>query len=227
MKKKRNYLKLILTLVIFIVILLLPFIIPSLINIKKIECETQYGPCPEEVKSKIKNQKSKSLSQTKKEINKTLGTEFLVQNYSMQYKFPNTLKVNLVLRKAQFALNNFLVDRQGYIVSISDNPNLPIINWSDRGGKIGQKVQDDELFTLNLLNGLYVLYNVKNGEVKDDGLVIALPSGLNVIFPLGSDKSRDIEYYLGAVRMIITKLEVEYPNKYKELDLRFTNPVLR
>lgn len=226
-KRKTNGFKVLTILLTALIIFSLPFIIPKLIVINNVECASQYGECPEGITSKIQNLSSKNLGNTKKTLSRELGSEFLIDDYSFQYKFPDTLKVNLLVRKAQFAFNQALIDSEGFVVGLQDNPNLPTIISSSEQKKVGDRVTNDELFALSLLQGTFIMYQTQKAEIKNDGLVVALPSNLTVIFPLRPDIERDLEYYLGALRLIITKIESEGMTAYKEIDLRFRNPVLR
>ncbi len=204
-----------------------------IIKISNIECFSQYGDCPVEITSKLESVKSKSLSNSKKEISKILRDNFLISDFSTQFKLPSTLKVNLVIRKAVFALrqkdtdNYTLIDKDGYVVAISNSSNLPTVIVNEKLKNVGEKVSDRDLFSLKLINGVFNMYQVNFGDIRDDSLVVELPSDLTVIFPLEESIERDSDFYLGVLRLIVTKIETENSGKYREIDLRFKNPVLR
>jgi len=207
------------------------FFLPGrLIKIGKLECESQYGSCPDQL---INIDSELSLISAKKKVKKELENNFLVGEYSFQYKIPSTLKVNVVVRKAIYAVNQkgtqnyILVDSEGYIVGISDQSSLPTIIIDDKLQNVGEKVDEVEIFALKLISGVYNMYQIGIGNVKDDTLTVELAGGLNVIFPLGVNDEFNADYYLGALRLIMTKIEAESPGIYRELDLRFKNPVLR
>lgn len=213
----------------------LTFFIPGkIIEINQIICLTQYGECPDHLNLKLQKSNPKNLSSIKKEINKILKDDFLVAEYSTQYKIPNTLKVNIIIRKAVFAINqketsNYsLIDSNGWVVGIASESSLPKISTEGKLKNVGEKIDDREMLALNLIRGVFNMYQVSLGEVKNDTLTVALPGQLTVIFPLGgSSENYDVSYYLGLLRLILSKIESESPGKYYEIDLRFKNPVLR
>ena len=213
----------------FLFLGLIFFLPPRLINILKIECSSQYGECPSEIKSKVEAVNSKNLVNTKKELKNILKDNFLVSDFSTQFKFPSTLRVNLVVKKAVFAItqvgtNNYLlVDVDGWVVGITDASSLPTLKVSDKLKNVGENVGEPYLFPLNIMGGVFNMYQAQIGEIKDGSLLVELPSSLKVRFPL----SGDVDYYLGALRLIVSKIETESPGKYREIDLRFKNPVLR
>lgn len=219
-----------LLLIIFILAFFLP---PKLIKISSVECSSQYGDCPEEINEKLQNLRSKSLIEVKKETSKILKDNFLISDFSTQFRIPGALKVNLVIRKAIFALkqkdtsNYSLIDKDGYVVAIADASALPTVIVNEKLKNVGEKIDEGNMFSLKIMSGVFNMYQLNSGEIKEDSLVVELPTPLNVIFPLEGEETRDTNYYLGVLRLIVTKIENESSGKYREIDLRFKNPVLR
>ena len=90
--------------------------------------------------------------------------------------------------------------------------------------QVGSSVSAQELFALELIQGIWQMYQVGLGELKDDGLVVELPGRITVIFPKEGDK----DILLGEVRLVYGKVEnIDTLGKYSQIDLRFKNPVLR
>ena len=224
------YKKLFLVILLLVCLLLLVFLPSRLTKISKIICQSQYGDCPDNVGIRLETLVSKNLVESKKLAASILKDNFLVSDFSTQFNLPSTLKVNLVIRKAVFALhqegtNNFsLIDKEGYVVAISDSSNLPQITSSEKPKNVGEKTTDKDLAALKIIEGVYSMYQVQKGTIIEDSLTVELPSQIKVIFPLvGYD--RDV--LLGELRLIYSKIETEESGKYKEIDLRFKNPVLR
>jgi len=208
--------------VIFVVSLVLsPFLITQFLVKVKIECLSQFGQCPTEINSKLKNLNSKNLFNSKKDVSKILKAETLVSDFSMQYKLPNILLINLLVKKPMYAIKDaslgkiFTVDKDGHLLSEVASTTLPLVIQND------QKVNT---FTLNLMLGIYQMYQVGYGTIVNDALVVDIPNGLRVIFPVGGD---DPEILLGALRLIYSKVTTEYAGVYSEIDMRYKNPVLR
>ncbi len=217
-----------------LVVLLLAFTLPArVIRISNIECSSQYGDCPDDINSRLQGLRHKSLIEVKKGATKVLRDNFLISDFSTQFKLPSSLKMNLVIKKAMFALkqkdtNNYaLVDKSGYVVAIADNSNLPTVIIDEKLKNVGEVVNDNNLLALKFMSGVFNMYQINVGEVKNNNLVVELPSALTVIFPLAGDELRDSDFYLGVLRLITTKIETENTGIYREIDLRFKNPVLR
>lgn len=204
-------------------ILLLPVFLllqPFLIKVR-VECKSQFGICPEEVVSKINNIKSKSLWQVKSAISKTLKNDPMVSDFSTQFKLPNILLLNLLIKTPFFAIKDrttsklYLTSRDGSILTEAQSTQLPII---EQDGIV------PNLFALNLILGVYQMYQVGYGTITNDTLTVDMPGPLRVIFPLEGDR----EVLLGSLRLVYSKIEGSgNPNKYSQIDLRFVSPVLR
>jgi hypothetical protein len=200
-------------------VLVLSFLMPVLIKVRP-ECRSQFGSCPKAVESEIRNLGSGSLYKTKKSISKILKNNPQVSNFSFQFKLPNILSVNLLVLKPEFAVfdknsdKTYLVDASGKIIGESDTSPLPTVVQEGDGVNI---------FCLNLVKGVYEMYGVSRGEIREESLVIELPGPVRVIFPVRGENSQVL---LGSLRLIYAKITTE-PGRYSEIDLRFKNPVLR
>jgi len=204
-----------------VILTLSPFFITQFLIKVKIECQSQFGECPETLLSKINNIKPKNLQQTKSEVSKILKKDLLVLDSAMQYKLPATLLVNIIVKKPAFAIKDnstgkiFTVDSEGKILSEVASTSLPLIIQND---------QIPNLFALKLILGVYQMYQVGYGTITNDALVVDMPTGLRVIFPL---RSEDSEILLGGLRLIYAKVTTDYPGVYSQIDMRYKNPVLR
>jgi len=187
--------------------------LPQFLTKVNVVCKNQYGPCSLDVQPA-------GLVAAKKEIKNKLKNDPLVLDYSTQFKLPNTLEVNLLIKKPAFAFQNkatekiYLVSENGQILSEREDTSLPLL------------IQDGEsvnLPALKLLNGVFTMYQVTSGEIKDGSLTVELPGAVTVLFPLDGDS----EVLLGALRLIYTRVQGDEEKKYSEIDLRFKNPVLR
>ncbi|KKQ91739.1 MAG: hypothetical protein UT17_C0004G0087 [Candidatus Woesebacteria bacterium GW2011_GWB1_39_10] len=210
--------KLPLFLILFCFILL--FFIPFFIKVR-IDCKSQFGECPDEVNFKLKPLNSRTLFYVKKNTSKILKADALVSSFSTQYKFPDILEINLIVKKPLFAIKDiltgriFLIDKDGNILTEAGTTSLPIIV---------QEGREPNLIALNLILGVYQMYQVLYGTIANDALVVDMPVGLRVIFPLYGDP----EVLLGSLRLIYSKIETsDQEEKFSEIDLRFKNAVLR
>jgi hypothetical protein len=69
------------------------------------------------------------------------------------------------------------------------------------------------------------MYQIDTGEVQNDTLLVELPGQIRVILPL---EDADSQLLLGSLRLIYSTIEGgTNKNLYKEIDMRYKNPVLR
>ena len=206
-----------------LILILFPFLVlPRLIKINKVICASQYGPCPEEIKTEAEGLTGKTLFEIKKELENKYGTDKKIQEFSFYYQIPQTVKINLVLKKAAFAIKNEgsevfrLLTKDGEAIAEVNETNLPVLIGTDAN-----------LFALKLLNGLNYAYQIKTGEIKENSFFISLPEGITVIFPLEGDS----DLLLGSLKLILSRLnDASVKSKIVKvltIDLRYKNPIIR
>lgn len=203
---------------------------PGIIRVKKITCESQFGPCRPDLQGSLNRYSGKSFRTATKAVVATLSQEPLVESFDVRFKLPAGIEVVVVEKKISFGLKDLkknaiaLVDKEGYIVAISDTTNLPTVSGVDLAGGVGEKVSARQLFALELISDMFTFYQVKDGTLQDDGLVVEIPKGPRVIFPLEGEKS----VLFSSLRLIISKIEEEQGEKadLATIDLRYKNPVI-
>ena len=201
---------------------------PLLLRVK-IDCGSQYGECPQEVKTDIAEIKAGSLFSTRRALTKYLGRSFLVSEYSLQFKLPDILRADLVIKKPVFALEDplnqkfNLIDNGGKVLAVTDFSTLPVVTDNDGLKNVGEDLDSNKLFALKIVQGVFQMFQVARGKIEGEALVIDLTPELKVIFPLQGDS----DLLLGSLRLIVSKIQNESPGKYTQIDLRYKNPVLR
>jgi hypothetical protein len=204
------------------------FVSPFFIKVT-IECESQYGKCPDEINSNLASLKTKNLFDARQKANTYLKNNFLVSDSSIQFKLPNIMLVNVIAKKPYFAIKDsssgkiMLIDKNGIVLAESENSGLPTIEAADSLKKIGEEVDKRNLFALNLISGINEMYQVRYGMIANDALTVDIPHGLRVIFPLEGDS----EVLLGGLRLIYAKVTADYLGTYSQIDMRYKNPVLK
>ena len=121
-----------------------------------------------------------------------------------------------------------LVDKEGLVIKIEKETPLPYIELAGVLPNVGEKVSQENNFALELMYNVYASYQVRGGRLENQSLVVELPQGLKVIFPLEGEK----EVLLGALRVILDRLnesdkDSRIGKEITEVDLRFQNPVLK
>lgn len=208
-----------------LLIFILPFfILPRVIKITKIECFTQYGLCRDDLTKNVNSVLGKSLIVARKELKKILKNCAPAQKYSVRFKLPSILRTDIILEKPKFAIGkndgskSVLVDREGFVLEEVPETNLPRILVSGELPGVGEKIKEDKFFALNLIYGIYYLYQIKVGEINIDRLIVNFPNSVKVIFPLEGDR----DTLLGSLKLVLAKVE-----NAKEIDLRYKNPIIR
>jgi cell division septal protein FtsQ len=237
-KKKHTLqvLKILYLLLLALVIMALVVFLPKLILIKKISCQSQFGPCNPQMQEALKKAENSDLTFSKKVVNQVLSASVLVKDYSIQFKLPDTLSVNLIERKPKFALTNetqskfALIDKEAEVLSLTDSSNLPRLITHEELPKIEEKVAEETLFALETVASVSSYYSISSALLEKESLVIELNDAPSLIFPLAGDK----EILLGAANLILTQLKSEGENSkignvqdVGVIDLRFKNPVIR
>lgn len=209
----------------FFFLIILPFLIKV-----KIDCKSQYGDCPQQILDQLSTFEGKNLFYAKRGITKILKAEFLVSDYSLQFKIPNILHAELLVKKPVIAFKDVksgslvLVDAEGKVLSNGVDSALPVISVDEGLAKVGQNIGNVNLFALKLASGIYQMYQVRDFSIQEGNLLVELPGQIRVILPLEGDS----QILLGSLRLIYSKIQNEGNiGKYSQVDLRFTNPVLR
>ena len=235
-RKKINIFKLLSIILIILFIISVPTVVKKLIKITKIECSSQFGNCDKILGDRL--QVIGSYKIVKKQIEVDLNKNIQVDNYLIQYKIPSTIKIDVVVKKQKYAINNqssalknlsnkyYLVDKDGIVLEISDESNLPfLVNNSDYN--LGQNISDKDKFALQVLEKARIINTVSKAEIKNEILELIIENGIIVKFPLEGD----IDVLTGSLRLIFSRLNDETGGirieDVHEIDLRFKNPVLR
>ena len=204
--------------------------IPGIIPVSEISCESQFGPCRKEVEAALDIFQGESLRKAKKQITTQLETEVYIESFVVRFMLPNGLKVFVIEKKPVYALKDLdkqaiaLTDKEGYIVAIVDETNLPVLLGRGLFGAVGEKVETEILFGLEVLSDMFQYYQVKETVFERSGFSVELGDGPKVVFPLEGDKA----VLISSLRLIISKIEEEEEGKSKKatIDLRFKNPVV-
>lgn len=212
-------------------VILFPFVVlPRIIKVNKLECYSQYGFCGEEIFILINKASGKSIKEAKDYISQQIKNNGTIQKYAFAFKLPGTLRIDVILNKAKFALYKkdtseiVLLDKEGNVLEKIDKTNLPKVVVTDPLPSVGEKVSDDKLFLLNLVYNLNFLYQVNFGEVVDNSFTVRLPDGPQVYFPL----SGDAETLLGSLKLILSQVNFSGQDRgIIVVDLRFKNPIIR
>ena len=203
--------------------------------INEIICENQYGKCGNSLLNELKNAKGKNLFSSKSNLKEILSLYPSVKDYSIYFKYPSGLKVNLIERKAKFAIREkdgfYIIDREGVVIIREKTTSLPYLEFNNFDAKLGHKIEERLFFALNLIFDIHSLYKMKQARVENGSLRVELEPSLSVIFPLEGDR----KVLVGSLNLILNQLNTSDNNSKiesmsllaKTIDLRFKNPVIK
>ncbi len=196
----------------------------------KVECRSQSGQCPVDISSALRSLKNKNLFQARKVSRNILKKSFLISDFSMQFKLPNVLLINTIVKKPAYSVFDrssgkyFLLDEKGMVLAVAEKSNLPTLIKEVYATELGTTTSEPDLFALKIIRGVMQMYQISVGTIQNDSLVVDLPSGIRVIFPLGDS---EVDVLLGSLRLIYNRITADYPGVYSQIDMRYKNPVLR
>ncbi|AKM83637.1 hypothetical protein A2422_02065 [Candidatus Woesebacteria bacterium RIFOXYC1_FULL_31_51] len=232
-KRSLNIFKILSIVLILLFIIFIPILIQKLIKINKIECSSQYDACPFDIETKLKTFEQKDYKKVKKEVTKVLVESYLIRDFSMQYRFPSKLIIELNLKKPKYTIKDslsskfYLIDEDETVLEITEESNLPTIVKSRVDIKLGENINKKDKFSLEIVEKVAWLYSVKEGIIEKEELKLTLKEGVLVRFPLEGD----VDSLVGGLRLIFSRLNDGSQGirmeDIKEIDLRFKNPVLR
>lgn len=212
--------------ILLILFLFFPFLVlPRIIKIKKIECFSQFGKCDDNLDQRLDVLSGKNYNEVKAGIKNIFSSDPTIKDYSWQYLIPDKVRLNVILKKAKFAIRNkesneiILIDKEGKVLSKERETNLPFLSFSGALPEIGGKVDETQLFALDLLWRLYYLFQVREGELGEDRLEVEFPDNIKAILPLAGDQ----EIIISSLKLVLSNGAV----KGKVIDLRYKNPIIR
>lgn len=195
-----------------------------------IVCRSQYGDCPPSVLEKISSQNGKTLFVANRNLKKSLKGDFFVSDFGIQFKLPNILKIDVVAKRPVYAIRSAssekiaLLDKNGKVLYFVVATTLPVLITDQELPKAGEDVSGTLFLASELLSGTYQMYQATKGEVQADTLLVDLPQGVRVLFPLVDGQKDQL---LGSLRLIYSNIQKDDKLLYSQIDLRFRNPVLR
>lgn len=217
------------------------FGIPRIIKINTIYCESQFGPCSEELTKKINELTKSSYIETVTKLSGFLTDQNDVEKFSLRFLLPDKLKVSVVSKKPRYGLRSdggqetALIDDSGYVLTYTDKTLLPVLKLPENPPAVGEFADHKIVFASKILGYLNSFLNVHEGELSELDFTVRLQGGQKVIFPTtGDDKT-----LVGAVILISHQLnsggdesrikEASYSacGEGCEIDLRYKNPVVK
>ena len=204
--------------------------LPGFLIKANVKCINKGANCPSEILNEITPINGKKMFFARRDIKKLLNNNFLVVEFSIQYKLPNILEIETLLKEPIFGIlkkdsNEYiLIDKEGNVLSKSSGTQLPYIIINEQLPDAKTNIGQEKLNALKLIDGVGKMYQTRTGVIEGGTLLVDLPGPVRVIFPL---TDIDREYLLGSLRLIYSNITNSEGRKYSQIDMRYANPVLR
>lgn len=203
----------------------------KLFLVKNIECKNQYGPCTDKDSEKTNEAENQSIFFLNiRNLKEKLESDFTNQEVYIHKIFPDKLQVIIEKRKPYVGLGKdklngiFLVSKDGTVLALEKDVGLPtlILDSNYPNPVVGLKIGEKEIKAARLLYLTHKARGALQGILKKEDLETDLPDGTKVFYTLDQDP----EILVGALQLIFAqdKIQNELP---KEIDLRYSKPVLR
>ena len=197
--------------------------LPYVVGVNKVVCKSQFGKCSDNITVEINQVGLDNYRQTKKKLKSVLASDIFVRSYAIGFSLPGTVEVNIIERKPKYALlarqkdKYAVLDDEGFVLLILEESNLPSVIGDMRN--VGESVSPKELFALEIVFDMFGLYGVKSGEMVGESLVLEAKEK-RIVFPIEGDKDK----LIGTARLVLDDGQYD---EFREIDLRFKNPVLK
>jgi len=205
---------------------------PKYLLAKKVECYTQYGPCPsylaEGLDSFLATPLLRPLPSARAKA--VLSAYPQIRSVALFRRLPSTLVVSVDLRRpigqvlgtkserSQFAL----VDESGIVFSQSTGSlALPLLTIPSPV-ELNTRLATTQVAAVQALHRLSLLgIGIPTGTIVNTDLLVEMQNGLHIVINL----NRPIPQWYSSLQVILdrSKISSKFP---KKIDMRFTNPVL-
>ncbi len=197
--------------------------------IKKVECYTQFGNCPESYLIKLDTLIHQPIfaANTKKIISSLLSPVPEIDRFDIYRRIPSVLIVSVKLKSPIGIVSSnvlgsktFMVDGSGHAYLTVENSSLPAL-LIQKTVQEGDSLATLEIQALKIISKISLMTNLKvYGQLQDDILNIKLGNVSEIIIDIKKTDDWDSSLQLLLSRSKITGIT---PRK---IDLRFNNPVV-
>lgn len=216
---------------IFTIILIIGLVIVisvgySRLTVKNIQCQSQFGPCDDEIVSALEVYKDKVLLHSYSGLRQELNNHSKVADYSVNFLDPATIQAKVVQRRPQVAViaegsgEYHLYSFEGYLLEKATETQLPVVRIKD----ISVITDDQMKFVIEMAYTLNQTYNVNSVLIQEGGMEFEMANAPKIIFPVQGD----IDVLLGSLTFVLSQLNSQLGDfRMESVDFRFKNPVIR
>lgn len=198
-------------------------------KIRRVECYTQYGICPEDyyqVFGWMVNQPIFHRSSWSKALS-LLNKNPEVKSIKAGYKFPHTAIFTVSLRKplgqigSQVLEEYAVADEEGLVIYSTTKSNLPLL-LSNQHFSPGDRLSSDQIESIRIISLVNQIdAKIVEGSVMDRQLTINSPPGPVILLDLDKIPSG----WYPTLQAILARSKI-LSNPPKTIDMRFNNPII-
>lgn len=196
------------------------------LKINRIDCQSQFGPCDDEIVSTLNSQEGKPIFSSYSSVREELNNHPKVSNYNIRFSNPRSLSVNVTQRRPQVAViaeganEYYLYSHDGILLESKNETQLPVIHISD----ISVITKEQMDFVIGMAYAINQTYNVEDILIKDGGMEFEVIGAPKIIFPVQGE----IDVLLGSLTFVLSQLNSQLGEFRMEfIDFRFKNPVIK
>jgi len=215
-------------------ILLFLLVLPYLVTVKDVRCNSQFGACSPHIVSGT----DALVGVTYKNLNKKISQNDVLQNEVEAFTYffvpPSQLVINVIEKKGAVAVRSetetefHIVTLDTTIISDAVDTQLP---------KLYTNIDDytdhpDFLFCIELLSSLSRYYSVNEAIWTNNSFLIVYNESTEIVFPTHGD----IDVLLGSLEVMLFRLNSALQNSkirnvsadnIHTIDLRYKNPIIK
>lgn len=187
--------------------------------IKKIDCETSYGDCSDELLKKFSPLLGRNiLTIERSEVQNLVEDDKQINTVMTKKRLPNNFLIQVEMKKPRVAIRSGdrfkLVDLEGEVLSEDDKTSLPILTLNE------EVLGDNFKMAIKLLANLYAIGMRSNGELRSAQLVLQTNGTQVLVSRLSNPK-----LVAGSLHFMMQRFTME-GKQPRVIDMRFKNPIV-
>lgn len=223
--------QIIISFAVVIVGLLFYFIVSSskLFSIKKVECYTQFGNCPESYLIKLDALIHQQIfaANIRKIISSQLSPVPEIDHFDIYRRIPSVLIVSVKLKSPVGVVSSgvlgsksLMVDDSGRVYLTVENSSLPVL-LTQKTVQEGDSLTTSEIQALKIISKVSLMTSLRvYGQLQENTLNIRLGSDTEIIIDI-----RKTDDWNSSLQLLLSRSKIT-GTMPRKIDLRFNNPVV-
>jgi hypothetical protein len=198
------------------------------IGIEKVTCTSSAGDCPLTLQTHLRGMQGKPFGEAPGFLRDVFSHIYFTEHYSYQLVPPHELFVSVVSSHPYYCIivgsTRIDVSDTNIVLALLEEPGTDCLRTDmNLTVGLGKPLANEYLFAAKLSKALTEARFAHQFVIHDTSLTATF-SDRSVLYPT----SGDIPYLVGATELVFSRLNTdETLSRIKEIDLRYTQPVLR